>query len=96
MSEQTSSPKRRPLRIAVLECDTPIESVRAKYGDYGVMFKALFQAAADSLEQRSHPFPPEFSSRDLDITAWDVVQAQSYPRLENVDAILLTGSRMDC
>ncbi|KAI9789826.1 MAG: hypothetical protein M1816_005743 [Peltula sp. TS41687] len=93
MHEPTSSQTRHPLRIAVLKCDSPIPSICAKYGDYGSIFTNLLQTAADSLEQGSAPFPPDFSSRDLDITAWEVAEAQSYPRLEDVDAVLITGSR---
>lgn len=79
-----------PLRIAVLECDTPLDRTRAKYGGYGGLFKVLLEAGADALGQ-----PDVISSKKgMEITWWDVVTAQVYPDLEEIDAILLTGSSM--
>ncbi len=79
-----------PLKIAVLECDTPLERTRARYGGYGGLFKVLLEAGADALCQ-----PDVISSKKgMEITSWDVVTAQVYPNLEDVDAILLTGSSM--
>ncbi|KAI9703896.1 MAG: hypothetical protein M1836_007670 [Candelina mexicana] len=79
-----------PLRIAILECDTPLEGTRAKYGGYGGLFKVLLQAGADALGQ-----PEVISSRKgMEVTMWDVVTAQTYPDLADIDAILLTGSSM--
>jgi hypothetical protein len=75
-----------PLRVAILECDTPLDPVVDKYGRYGDIFKALLRTAADSLSQ------PDFSSKNLELSAYDVVSKQEYPDLENVDAVLLSGS----
>jgi hypothetical protein len=72
-----------PLRIAVLECDEPIGRTKEKYGGYGNLFKELLETGAGKLPEK-----PE-----LDITKFDVVNTEHYPDLENVDAILLTGSR---
>ncbi|KAL2076253.1 hypothetical protein VTL71DRAFT_1196 [Oculimacula yallundae] len=77
-----------PLRIAILECDTPVPAVEAKYGKYGAIFTTLLQAGADSLNH-----PGLSSSSGLDLSAYDVVTAQSYPSLDSIDAILLTGSK---
>jgi len=77
-----------PLRIAILECDTPIGKTKAKYGGYGNVFKALLEAGAEHLDQKDGGTKPE-----LELTYYDVVDAQTYPRLEDVDAVLLTGSR---
>ena len=77
-----------PLRIAILECDTPLDGTRAKYGGYGGVFTALLKAGADALD-----VPGLSSTSGLDITTWDVVTAQKYPELEDIDAILITGSR---
>lgn len=83
---------RPPLRIAVLECDTPLDETRHKYGGYGGVFEALLRAGADALGQ-----PKLISSeKGLDISKWDVVDAQQYPRLEDVDAVLITGSSTCC
>lgn len=77
-----------PLRIAILECDTPNPKTRKKYGGYGGVFKAMLEAGADALDM-----PNVISSkRGLEITTWDVVNTESYPKLENIDAVLLTGS----
>ncbi|KAG4420584.1 hypothetical protein IFR04_006291 [Cadophora malorum] len=77
-----------PLRIAILECDTPLDNTRAKYGGYGGVFTALLKAGADALN-----YPGLSASSGLDLSIFDVVTAQSYPSLENIDAILLTGSK---
>ena len=77
-----------PLRIAILECDTPLDNTRAKYGGYGGVFTALLKAGADALN-----YPGLTASSGLDLLIFDVVTAQSYPSLENIDAILLTGSK---
>lgn len=74
---------RPPLRIAVLECDEPIGRTKEKYGGYGNLFKELLETGAGELSEK-----PE-----LDITKFDVVNTEHYPVLEDVDAVLLTGSR---
>jgi hypothetical protein len=78
-----------PIRIAVLECDTPMDAVKAKYGTYGDVFTRLLQSGADALGM------PEVvsSNKGLEISKWDVVNKQEYPELEDIDAILMTGSR---
>ena len=75
----------RPLRIAILENDTPLEGTRAKYGGYGGVFKTLLNSAAADL--------PGFSPDNLVLSTYDVVTKQEYPSLDDVDAILLSGSR---
>ncbi|KAF2121395.1 nucleoside phosphatase family-domain-containing protein [Lophiotrema nucula] len=79
-----------PLRIAILECDTPLDQTRAKYGGYGGVFKALLSAAADALQ-----YPGLSSKEGLELSVFDVVNAQKYPDLEDIDAVLLTGSRFN-
>jgi len=79
-----------PLRIAILECDTPLEKTRAKYGGYGGVFKTLLRAGADALK-----YPNLSSTEGLDITTWDVVTKQEYPSLDDIDAILITGSKFN-
>lgn len=77
-----------PLRIAVLECDTPATNTNAKYGGYRGVFESLLKSSAKALNQ------PERLNPDsgLEITGWDIVSGEKYPNLEDVDAILLTGS----
>lgn len=78
-----------PLRIAILECDTPLDNTRAKFGGYGGVFKALLEAGADALDA------PGLSSKEgLDLSYFHVQRDQVYPSLEDIDAILITGSSM--
>lgn len=77
-----------PLRIAVLECDTPLPQTHEKYGGYGAVFKILLEKGVDALGQ-----PDVITSRrGLDITYYDVVTKQEYPKPEAIDAVLLSGS----
>ena len=78
----------RPLRIAVLECDTPLKKTQERYGGYGGVFKALLTAGAEALAKETQSPVPE-----LDISTFDVVSAEQYPSLDAIDAVLLTGSR---
>jgi hypothetical protein len=77
-----------PLRIAILETDTPVEPVRAKYGGYGSIFTGLLKAGADALKHERLS-----STSGMEISSFDVVTAQEYPKLEDVDGILITGSK---
>lgn len=79
-----------PLRIAILECDTPVPAVRAKHGAYDRIFTTLLSAGADAL---ASSYPGLSSRAGLSLTAFDVVAAQVYPALEDVDAILISGSK---
>ncbi|PGH02421.1 hypothetical protein AJ79_07653 [Helicocarpus griseus UAMH5409] len=80
---------RPPLRIAVLESDTPLDNTRAKYGGYGGVFEALLWASAKQLNQPDKIDP----SSGLEISKWDVVNDDKYPSLEDIDAVLITGSK---
>jgi len=76
-----------PLRIAILECDTPLPQTDEEYHGYGGVFTALLQAGADALDH------PGLSSKEgLDITKFNVEHEERYPKLDDIDAILLTGS----
>ncbi|KAF7910549.1 hypothetical protein BELL_0078g00160 [Botrytis elliptica] len=75
-----------PLRIAILECDTPLQNTNSKYGGYGGVFTSLLQRGASSL---SPPLPDS----SLQISKYDVVTAQEYPALSSIDAVLISGSR---
>lgn len=72
------------MRIAILEADYPQPLTTSKYGSYGGVFIKLLEAGAKELG---------ILAGDLTITTWDV-QREIYPRLEDVDAVLITGSRM--
>lgn len=74
------------IRLAILECDTPIPSVDEKYHGYGGVFKALFNAAAKSEDHAS-------AEDVFDFSVYQVVESPgTYPDLQNIDAVLLTGS----
>jgi hypothetical protein len=73
-----------PLRIAILECDTPPAAIVEKYGRYDRIFTTLLETAATELG-----LSPK---QDLELSAFDVVTAQQYPDLDNIDAVLISGS----
>lgn len=77
----------RTFRLAVLECDTPFPSVNASRGSYGDIFRGLLLKGLDGLGERG-------SDVSLDLSKWDVVTAQEYPSVDDVDGFLLTGSSM--
>ncbi|KAF1846765.1 class I glutamine amidotransferase-like protein [Cucurbitaria berberidis CBS 394.84] len=74
-----------PLRIAILQCDTPPPDVIAEYGKYDRIFTTLLETAAGGVG-----LSPK---QDLELSAFDVVTAQEYPDLENIDAVLISGSK---
>jgi hypothetical protein len=81
-----STEMKPPLRIAILEADTPPDDIVARYGRYGKVFRTLLENAADSLGR------PDFSKDDLVLSAYDVVSEQKYPETDDVDAVLISGS----
>jgi hypothetical protein len=74
----------KTFRLAILECDTPIDPIKARYGTYGNIFSKLLKT------QVTASFPS--SDIVLETSEWDVVNAQEYPPLEDIDGILMTGS----
>ena len=79
-----------PLRIAILECDTPLPNTKATYGGYGGLFTSLLKSAAAT---HAHRLASRVTPEDIDIKIYNVVEKQEYPNLEDVDGILLTGSK---
>ncbi|KAK0744045.1 class I glutamine amidotransferase-like protein [Schizothecium vesticola] len=76
-----------PLRLAILEADTPLPGIDARYhGYYGVFTHLFIRAVA----------PAPLSSA-LILSRHDVVNADppasSHPSLSDVDALLITGSK---
>lgn len=83
MGSQTPS---KPVRLAILEADTPLPQTRAKYSTYGHVFEHLFTRAAA---------PAPLSSLAT-LSYYDVVgPSATYPSLDEIDAVLITGSRHD-
>lgn len=81
-----SQPESAPaLRLAILEADTPLPGTQAKFKTYGGVFTNLFARA-------TAPAPVESALR---ITQHDVVGggAAAYPALDEIDALLITGSK---
>jgi hypothetical protein len=76
-----------PLRIAVLKCDIPVPEVNRRYNGYGGVFRRLLKSSASALN--TEKLDPESG---LEITEYDVVDDDKYPNLEDIDAVLLTGS----
>lgn len=88
MGSSTPTPKK--IRLAILETDTPVPGIQAKYKTYGGVFRHLFQRALSPLESLDSPDSP------LHITHHDVVNgafASAYPDPDAIDAILITGSK---
>lgn len=80
-----SSPPSQPIRLAILEADTPVPGVQAAYGGYGGVFTELFRQAV----------APEALEAHLTLSSHDVVSggAAAYPDPTTVDAVLITGSK---
>lgn len=74
-----------PLRLAILEADVPLPGVDARYKGYHGVFKDLFSRAA----------APEALDRIATLSRHDVVNdyETAYPPLDDVDGILITGSK---
>ncbi|KAK3688218.1 class I glutamine amidotransferase-like protein [Podospora appendiculata] len=73
-----------PLRLAILEADTPFPAVDAIYHGYHGVFKHLFTRAVS---------PTPLDSL-LTLSQHDIVNdLTAYPALDAVDAILITGSK---
>lgn len=78
---------RQRIRLAILECDTPLPNTASRYGGgYGGVFKALLNAAAKAEGHGS-------VDNIIDVSMYQIEKdGASYPDLEKVDALLLTGS----
>lgn len=73
-----------PIRLAILEADTPQPKTAARYSHYTGLFTSLLSTAVSPT-----PVAERFA-----ITRHHVVDDTSaYPRLEDVDAVLVTGSK---
>jgi len=79
-----------PIRLAILECDTPLTNTKIRYGGYGGVFEALLRAGARGLD---HPGFDPASGLQISRHQIEKDHPDPYPNLEDVDAILITGSR---
>lgn len=78
-----------PLRIAILECDSPLPNTAAKYGSYGGVFEKLLRSGATASGRI------DCAESDLKISKHQIqLDPEIYPKLDDIDAILITGSSM--
>lgn len=75
----------RPIRLAILEADQPLPQTLATYKGYSGVFKRLLSRAAESL---GLPFDSVF-----DVSVFSVWEANVYPEIDDIDAVLITGSK---
>ncbi|KAJ5656493.1 hypothetical protein N7507_008443 [Penicillium longicatenatum] len=80
---------RASLRIAILECDPPLRNTHRQYNGYREVFQALLDSSVKTLNQPDQLIP----ENALEISGWDIYRSQKYPKLEDIDAVLLTGSK---
>lgn len=77
-----------PLRIAILESDTPLPQTKAKFGGYGGVFEYLLTEGAKALNR-----PDLNPETGFAFSRYQVEQEpDKYPDPAEIDAILLTGS----
>ena len=93
------------IRIAILEADIPIGTTRAKYGSYGGVFTSLLHKAADGshiprdrLDITAWDVINSEGAKEGELEDMggelNMQRRKGYPKLEDVDAVLITGSRM--
>ena len=78
----------RTYRLAVLECDTPLDAVVKERGTYGTIFRNLFQRGLDQYRRDSHVA----DEVELVVTHSNMVELGPLPDLKDVDGLVLTGS----
>lgn len=78
---------RQRIRLAILECDTPLPNTKKQYGGYGGVFKSLLNKGA-----KAEGYGDAGSILDISTHQIEKDQPDDYPDLESVDALLLTGS----
>lgn len=94
-----------PLRLAILEADNAVGRFRDKYGSYGGVFTSLLYKAADAsaiprekLDITLWDIVNEEGAEEGAVEAmggeWNVSRTKGFPRMQDVDAVLITGSRM--
>ncbi len=77
-----------PLRIAILECDTPLPKTQKKFQSYGGVFEFLLQSGAKALAS-----PDLDPGAGFEFSRWQIqLNPERYPDPESIDAILITGS----
>ena len=67
----------------MLKADVLLPEITERFGDYGPIYKRLLLAGASHID---------FPERNLEIKDYDVIENPVYPKLEDVDAIVISGS----
>lgn len=75
----------RPIRLAILEADQPLPNTLKTYGGYGGVFKRLLRRSGECLN-----LTPE---KTLEISTYPIWEENNYPNIDEIDAILITGSK---
>lgn len=78
----------KPIRLAILEADTPLPNTNAKYHGYGGVFTDLLRRAV-----APEPLEAHFHLSVHHVVADDPARPPTYPDLAAVDAILISGSK---
>lgn len=73
-------------RLAILECDTPLPNTKAKFGSYGGVFEYLLKRGNKALGRTD--FETVFKVSKFEVEQFP----ETYPNIEDIDAILITGS----
>lgn len=75
------------IHIVVIECEVTPSSILKSHGTQGELIERLLRGVSD--DEPSH-------EADFKFSTWNAVQMQSYPTLDNVDGLFLTGGgRLD-
>ncbi|OQE11074.1 hypothetical protein PENVUL_c003G01697 [Penicillium vulpinum] len=78
------------IHIAILVCDTPIQPVLKKYGDYFAIFQDILRQGFKDLERSE-----KLKDITVEFSEYHMMGNNRFPDLQDVDAILLTGSKHD-
>ncbi|KXJ88174.1 glutamine amidotransferase class-I [Microdochium bolleyi] len=84
-----------PIRLAILETDTPVPGIQAQYKTYGGVFRHLFSRAL-SLPDLDDPARSPLRISHHDVVNGDFASAYPDPApdaADPIDAILITGSK---
>ncbi|KAG9258120.1 class I glutamine amidotransferase-like protein [Emericellopsis atlantica] len=78
----------RKFRLAVLECDTPIEPVVEKLGTYAKIFDTFVRRGLEGYIEDGGAM-----GVDLEVTSHQMVDMEELPSFKEVDCLMLTGSK---
>jgi hypothetical protein len=88
-----SSSGKRTIRLALLLCDTPIDTVRASHGTYTDVFQSYLSSSLQTSGFADDD--GEGAKVAMEMKSYDVVEKGEFPgedELEGLDGVVLTGS----